>query len=157
MKQPKKKEFSLAEKLERIKAAGIKELNPILITDEVLETLEQRIKAILQIIKSTPLKSNEMTYLIMYDINDDKVRTQISKYLIKKSCVRIQKSVFLAKTENKYFQEIYETLKEINSYYENKDSIILVPVNSSDVRSMKMIGYNIDLQLVTDKPNTLFF
>ncbi len=98
-----------------------------------------------------------MTYLIMYDINDDKVRNQVSKYLIKKSCIRIQKSVFLARTEHVEFQEIHNSLNEINGYYENKDSIILVPVNSSDVRSMKLIGQNVDIQIVTSKPSTLFF
>lgn len=157
MTKPKKVEYSLAAVLEKIKTAGIKTIETK--DDEIgdLESLQARIKSILQIFKTEPVKSTEMTYLIMYDINDNKVRTQIAKYLKKKSCIRIQKSVFLAKTENKYFQEIYETLKEINSYYENKDSIILVPVNASDVRSMKMIGYNVDVQLIVDKPNTLFF
>ncbi len=98
-----------------------------------------------------------MTYLVLYDISDHKVRALVAKYLKKKGCVRIQKSVFLAHTENRYFQEIYSTLQEINSYYENLDSILLVPINASDVRSMKLIGKNIHLDAITDKPNTLFF
>ncbi len=157
MSRPPKAEISLAEKLRKLKEAGINESKPPDPEMEELDTIAGRVVSILNIIKAKPLKSTEMTYLIMYDINDNKVRTQISKYLIKKSCVRIQKSVFLARTENKFFQEIYETLKEINEYYENKDSIILVPVNSTDVRSMKLIGQNIDIQMITDKPNTLFF
>ena len=109
------------------------------------------------IVKSGPLKANEMTYLIMYDITNNKVRLQIAKYLERQGCIRIQKSVFMVKTENPHFQEIHDTLKEVNSYYQNEDSIILVPVNASDVRSMKLIGKNVQIAAIVDKPNTLFF
>lgn len=98
-----------------------------------------------------------MTYLILYDISNDKVRTQIAKYLLQQGCMRIQKSVFMVKSKNKQFQEIYDTLKEVNEYYQNEDSIILVPINASDVRSMKLIGKNVQIEAITDKPNTLFF
>lgn len=156
MPRPRKVEYTLLQKIRKIKEAGIKELQPIAIEDKLL-TLHDRIKDILQIVQSEPIKATQMTYLIMYDITENKVRYQISKYLEKKGCIRIQKSVFLAKTENKYFQEVYDALKEINSYYENQDSIILVPINASDVRSMKLIGKNINIETIVDKPNTLFF
>ena len=157
MARPKKKEYSLAEALEKIKQAGITvaPTSPPDLTGFL--TLEERIKKILQIVKDAPIKATEMTYLIMYDISNDKVRTQIAKYLLKQGCMRIQKSVFMVKSSNKAFQEIYDTLKEVNSYYENEDSIILVPINASDVRSMKLIGKNVLIETITDKPNTLFF
>jgi CRISPR-associated endonuclease Cas2 len=157
MARPKKKAFTLAEKLAKIAAAGIAEApDPLPEADRVLP-LEARIKRMLLIVKDQPIKATEMTYLIMYDISNDKVRLQIAKYLEKQGCARIQKSVFIVKTENPHFQEIYETLKEVNSYYQNEDSIILVPVNASDVRSMKLIGKNLHIETIVDKPNTLFF
>jgi CRISPR-associated endonuclease Cas2 len=157
MARPKKKTFSLKEKLERIRQAGISEpATPLSETDRV-RPLGERVQLMLKIVKDKPIKATEMTYLIMYDISNDKVRTQIAKYLEKQGCVRIQKSVFMARTENPHFQEIYDTLKEVNSYYRNEDSIILVPVNASDVRSMKLIGKNVQIETVVDKPNTLFF
>ncbi len=156
MPKPPKKEYSLKEALAAIKAAGIKTTQTESLP-EGLSSLEDRIKAILQIVQAEPLKATEMTYLIMYDISDDKVRVQIAKYLLKQGCIRIQKSVFLLKSSNKVFEEIYMTLKEVNSYYENQDSIILVPVNSSGVRSMKLVGKNVQISTITDKPNTLFF
>ena len=156
MGRPKKITFSLREKLEKIRAAGIKE-KPQEPPDTDLPDLNERIAAILQIVKSEPIKATEMTYLIMYDITDDKVRTQIAKYLIKQGCVRIQKSVYLVKSKNKQFTEIHQTLKEVNDFYENADSIILVPINASDVRSMKLIGKNVQISAIVDKPNTLFF
>lgn len=98
-----------------------------------------------------------MTYLVMYDITSDKVRNQIAKYLERQGCIRIQKSVFIARSEARNFQEICDTLNEVNSYYDNEDSILLVPVNTSDVRSMKVIGKALQIGIITDKPNTLFF
>ncbi len=157
MARPPKKSFSLKEKLAKITQAGIQEIEA---TSKPLEgyiTLRERIHCILQIVKESPIKATEMTYLILYDISNDKVRTQIAKYLLKQGCMRIQKSVFMVKSQNKQFQEIYETLKEVNEYYQNEDSIILVPINASDVRSMKLIGKNVQIETITDKPNTLFF
>ena len=157
MARPKKKTFSLAERLERIHQAGIGEpAAPLSEADRMLP-LPDRVQRMLNIIRDGPVKATQMTYLIMYDISDDKVRLQVAKYLEKQGCIRIQKSVFIAKTENKHFQEMADTLKEVNSYYNNEDSIILVPVNASDVRSMKLIGKNIHIEAVVDKPNTLFF
>lgn len=156
MRKKEEKEKRLFDKLSKIKEAGIKsDINREEESNE-LESLSYRIQAILQILKKQ-MKSNEMNYLIFYDIAEDKVRIQVSKYLIKRGCIRIQKSVFLARSENKFFQQIMNDLKEVNSLYENNDSIILVPINSSDVRGMQLIGKNVDLTLMTDKPSTLFF
>lgn len=144
MARPRKISFTLREKLAKIRAAGIKEKRKTPLEDE-LPDLNERIKAILQIVKTEPIKATEMTYLVMYDISDNKVRTQIAKYLIKQGCVRIQQSVYLVKSKNKQFTEIHDTLKEVNEFYENADSIIMVPINASDVRSMKLIGKNVQI------------
>jgi len=158
MGRPKKQEFSLQEALLRLKTAGIREPGPPLSDEESqLAPLQERIRQVLHILQPSNNKATAMTYLIFYDISDNKVRGLVAKYLKKKGCVRIQKSVFIAHSENRYFQEIYITLQEVNSYYENEDSIILVPVNASDVRSMKLIGKNVHIDTLTDKPNTLFF
>jgi CRISPR-associated endonuclease Cas2 len=158
MAKSKPKELTLREKIERIKKAGIKEL-PIIAEeeDEELMPLPERIAKILGIVQSKPIKATTMTYLITYDITNDKVRKLISKFLLSKGCIRIQKSVFMANTEHGKFKDIYETLKDINSFYENADSIILVPINVSDVRSMKLIGQNVDIETLVNPPNTVFF
>ena len=156
MAKPPKKDFTLRERLERIEQAGMRPIAPESLAEGLL-TLEERIKAMLQIINDAPIKATEMTYLIMYDISNDKVRVQIAKYLLKQGCMRIQKSVFMVKSTNQHFQEIHNTLKDVNSFYNNEDSIILVPINTSDVRSMKLIGKNVQIATLTDKPNTLFF
>ena len=157
MARPKKRAYSLAEKLALIGEAGIKKADNKSTKLQGLNTLQDRINALLNIVKDKPIKATEMTYLIMYDISNDKVRTQIAKYLLNQGCVRIQRSVFIVKTKNQNFEEIHDTLKEVNEYYQNEDSIILVPINASDARSMKLIGKNVHISTITDKPNTLFF
>lgn len=147
----------MAERLRRLAAAGLTEQAVPISEEDQLLPLNERVRLMLNIVKDGPIKATEMTYLIMYDISNDKVRLQIAKYLERQGCIRIQKSVFIAKTENPHFQEIHDTLKEVNSYYQNEDSIILVPVNASDVRSMKLIGKNVQIEAIVDKPNTLFF
>jgi CRISPR-associated endonuclease Cas2 len=147
----------LAERLARIQEAGLQESAPKLEEEDVLLPLRERVEKMLGIIRSKPIKATDMVYLIMYDISDNKVRTQIAKYLQRQGCIRIQKSVFIVRTENPQFQEIHDTLKEVNSYYLNEDSIILAPLNASDMRAMKLIGKNLHIEAITDKPNTLFF
>ena len=102
-------------------------------------------------------KSKTMLYLVMYDIENDKIRTQIAKYLIKKGCLRIQKSVYLTKSSRTTYNEICEILKEINSMYENVDSIFVLPVPEEKFHHMKVIGKNIEFEIVTKPKNVLFF
>ena len=157
MPKPKKKAFTLAEALAKIAEAGIGEAPPLLSGDDQLLPINERISKMLNIIQENPIKATDMVYLIMYDISNDKVRLQIAKFLERQGCIRVQKSVFIARTDNPHFQEIHDTLKEVNSYYENQDSIILAPLNATDVRAMKLIGKNLQIEAIVDKPNTLFF
>lgn len=157
MPRPKKKTYTLAETLAKMAAAGIAEPPPPLAEEERLLPLNERIQRMLNIVQESPIKATDMVYLIMYDISDDKVRTQIAKYLERQGCIRVQKSVFMARTDHPHFQEIHDTLKEVNSYYDNQDSIILAPLNATDVRAMKLIGKHLQIEAIVDKPNTLFF
>ncbi|MCS6990442.1 MAG: CRISPR-associated endonuclease Cas2 [Chitinophagales bacterium] len=156
MSRPKRRNYDLRTRLELLRRAGLTGASEASEQDKLLP-LEKRIKKILNILRDKPKKPLAMLYLIMYDIENDKVRNRISRYLERKGCVRIQKSVFVARTEPKVFEEIHETLREVQSFYDNRDSIILVPANSSDLRSMKIIGKELYLEAILDKPNSLFF
>ncbi len=121
-----------------------------------LDDLPVRIKKILDI-SYHERKATEMLYFIMYDIENNKVRTQIAKYLEKKGCLRVQKSIFFASTERKVFNTIHADLKAIQEMYDNHDSIFLTPVSTDQLRSMKIIGQNTDFDLIMGNKNTLFF
>ena len=123
-----------------------------------MPNINLRIEAILKIFNKTDSKNvNNMLFFIMYDIEKNKIRQQIAKYLIKKGCVRVQKSVFFASTDRKLFAEIAQTLHEVNQIYDNTDSIILIPVSKDEVQAMKLIGQNLDFNFVANPPGTLFF
>jgi CRISPR-associated endonuclease Cas2 len=158
MSRPKPKEFSLPEAIAKIKGSGLNPPRQVESDEqeEVLPSLPERIQRILNILQPNPIKSTTMNYFIMYDIENNKIRKLIAKYLLKKGCIRVQKSVFLCHSDHKKFDEIREALAVVNEVYDNKDSIILVPINISDARSMKLIGHNVNIQQIIDPPNTVF-
>jgi CRISPR-associated endonuclease Cas2 len=161
---PRKKktpELTFVEKMRRINAAGIKNFKAVNQQfdpdDTPLDDLPTRIQRVLGIFKNTSNDSKRMIYFIMYDIENNKIRNHIAKYLLQKGCVRVQKSIFLADTERQTFGEIHETLREVQELYDNHDSILLVPVSTDQMRAMKIIGENIDFDIVLKNKNTLFF
>ncbi len=157
MARPKPVNLSLAERIARLKRSGISEPPPEVDPEDILEPLPARIRSILGIVHHQSRQATDMNYLVMYDITDNKVRKLVAQYLKSQGCIRIQKSVFMANTTHVRFNAIHETLKEVNEQYENEDSIMLVPVNVADVRSMKLIGKNVSVDILTDPPSTVFF
>lgn len=160
--RPKKKEYTLKEKILLVKQAG---LGPALAGEadgpeggeDEMGDLPSRIATVLNIIRSKPLKSTDMLALVMYDIEDNKVRTLIAKYLKEKGCIRIQKSVYIARVEAKRYREMVQTMKEIQECYDNADSIIFVPIPQNTPGSMQVIGKDIQIDSLVNKPNTLIF
>jgi len=160
-KKKKKKELTFVEKVQLIHRAGLEgksneRSKPNLQIDN-LDSLQKRIEIILNITKKPKIKAGNMLYFIMYDIQNNKIRTLISKHLLRKGCQRVQKSIFFAESERKVYNEIVDDLKEVQETYENEDSIFFVPVSSDQLRAMKMIGQNIDFDIISKNKNTLFY
>lgn len=124
---------------------------------DIISPIEDRINSILETVKSSKRPIGNMLCFIMYDIESNKVRYHIAKYLIKKGCTRIQKSIFLADLNSKIYEGIREDLTAIQSMYENQDSIIICPISTEQIQCMKIIGKNIDIDIITKSKNTLFF
>ena len=68
-----------------------------------------------------------------------------------------RQSIFLANLSMEKYEQIKRDMVEVQSLYENHDSIIVCPVSSDILRSMKIIGQNINLDVITQSKNTLFF
>ncbi|MCF8229536.1 MAG: CRISPR-associated endonuclease Cas2, partial [Bacteroidales bacterium] len=118
MTKKKKKELSFVEKMRLLKRAGMENAKQIeseetTAKESKMLPLEERLQEVLGIYNNQKKHPNRMLYFIMYDIENDKIRTRISKYLEDKGCVRVQKSIFFAQTERSLFNEIHETLREI--------------------------------------------
>lgn len=141
-----------------LKKAGMEPVHPVNETEydfPLLLPLEARVQKIMEIYRNNEHKPECMIFFVMYDIEDNKVRRYVAKYLERKGCVRIQKSIFLAEAHRNTFQEIGQTLKEVNEIYNNHDSIYLVPVSSDEIKATRIIGQGFDVNLFTDPPNTI--
>lgn len=160
MPRKKKKPLSFVEIMQKLMRAGIKDSpspNRIINNLQDITTLEERIEKILGIVNNNKRPAENMIFFVMYDIQDDKVRYQVHKYLTRMGCYSVQRSVFLGDLPNKKYNEIRENLTQVQETYENNDSILIVPISTDYLTSMKIIGQTIDIDIITQRKNTLFF
>lgn len=104
-----------------------------------------------------PKPAGYMLCFVMYDVEDDRIRKKIADYLIEKGLQRVQKSVFLGQLSQKTYDEIYRTMHALQATYENQDSIMIVPIAEQELRSMRLIGRDIDVEITLGRAHTLFF
>jgi len=146
--------------LQKLKAAGINGSPPPNRTPSNLDglpTLEHRISQIFDIINKPKRPATNMTFFVMYDIESNKVRYNVVKYLERQGCIRIQKSIFLADISIEKYNAIKTDLAEVQSLYDNHDSIIVCPISTDLLQAMKIIGKNVNIDVVLKNKNTLFF
>jgi len=152
--------LSYLEELRRLKRAGVsgeQNLNRISNDLSDLPTLDQRIKKILLLCEQPTKRINDVLFFVMYDIESNKVRYNVVKYLERQGCIRIQKSIFLADLSSEKYNAIKEDLAEVQSLYDNHDSIIVCPVSTDLLKNMKIIGKSINIDVIAKTKNTLFF
>lgn len=124
---------------------------------EDIPTLTERIRQILKIVTTSETKPGYMICFIMYDISSNKVRGIIAKFLLNRGCTRVQKSIFMASLPSETINDISQKLIDIQKMYDNNDSILIVPLSDDYARAMKIIGQEVNLDLILHDKNTLFF
>lgn len=132
-------------------------MSPKLKEECELLPLDKRVELIFSIAKSSKINAGNMMFFVMYDVENDRTRRYIVKYLERQGCVRIQKSIFLANLPIETFNEIKADLEAVQSVYENEDSILVVPITSEYLNSMKVIGQSINVDVITHTRSTVFF
>lgn len=154
-----KPEISFAQRMRKFTRSGITGPPPnrIMTHLEELPSLELRLNKILGIIHHVNRPASNMIFFVMYDIEDNRVRNQVAKYLLRKGCTRVQRSVFLADLPNDQYEQIRNDLTEVQAAYENNDSILVVPISTDYLTSMRVIGQTIEMDLITHQRNTLFY
>ncbi len=161
MPRRKYEEWDFVARVKALTKAGIKGSpspnREIKESEDAVPTLEQRLNMIFEITNRKDNNIGNMLFFVMYDIEDNRVRTLVSKYLIKKGCTRIQKSIFLADLPSEKFEQIKSDLTEVQAAYENLDSILVVPISTDYLKSMKIIGKDISVDVIMKTKNTLFF
>lgn len=155
-----KKKLSFVDKMRMMARAGLEgSPSPNRVSNDYdpMDPIEERVRRMLGIINGEKRRATNMTFFVMYDISSNKVRNQVVKYLIQKGCTRVQRSIFLADLDAKVYNEIREDLAAVQQAYENEDSILIVPLSTDYLKSMKIIGQNIDIDVITKCKHTLFF
>ena len=148
------------DKLRLMQQAGLDHtplIAPVQEDADSLPTLQERVDKLFEFVNRNNRPKGSMLFFIMYDITSNKVRSHVVKYLLRKGCTRIQKSVFLADLPPADCEAIKQDLTEVQSLYENHDSILVCPVSTEILKSMRVIGQNIRVDVIAHTRNTLFF
>ena len=156
----KKEPLPYIEVLRGLAHAGVKDspdVNRVTGNTEDMPSLRDRVDFLIGVVNRQQRKATDMLFFIMYDIESNKVRREIAKYLEDKGCFRIQKSIFLASADRSVYEQIKADLAEVQALYDNHDSIILCPVSTDEMRAMKVIGQELNIDIITQTSNTLFF
>lgn len=159
-KKEKKKEVGFVEMMRKFYRSGLEGSPPPNSKTHKLDdmpSLQDRVDKILGIINTGNRPASNMIFFVMYDIEDNKVRRYVAKYLLKMGCNRVQRSIFLADLPSDRYNCIRTDLAEVQAAYENMDSILIVPISTDLLTSMRVIGKTIDIELIANKKNTLFF
>lgn len=160
MKKQGRKPLTFVEKMQKFVHAGISgsEVPNRLANDwDEISSVEERARKIIGLINRKNRPASNMLFFVMYDIESNKVRRLVVKYLQRKGCTRVQRSIFLADLEKSEYDSICRDLAEVQAAYENKDSILVVPISPDYLRSMKIVGKKIELDVIMHTKNTLFF
>jgi CRISPR-associated endonuclease Cas2 len=160
MPRKKKPPLSFVQKMKALAEAGIEgspKLGSAEAENDPMLPLEERIEKLLGLTEKTKKQNGSMLFFVMYDIESNKVRRLVVRYLQKCGCTRIQKSVFLSENSVAVYNKIKEDLAEVQAVYDNQDSIIVLPVTTDYLRMMKFIGKDVNIDVITKTKSTLFF
>jgi len=97
-----------------------------------------------------------MNCFIFYDIQNNRLRVKIAKYLLEKGCQRIQKSVYLANITKKMYNDIFETFQELEEVFDDLDSIFMVPIGEYHLAEMRMVGKDVDMEFSRSQKHVIF-
>ena len=160
MPRKKKPPLTFVEEMAKLRASGLGDSPPPNhpVSDlDALPSLEERLKILFGIVKNKKRPASQMLFFVMYDIESNKVRRHVVKYLERQGCSRVQKSIFLADLAVDKYERIKSDLAEVQACYDNEDSILVVPISTDYLKAMKVIGKTISVDVITKTSNTLFF
>lgn len=154
-----KHQLSYSQKEEKLKLSLLNEdrILDTSICNEDMLSIDERVYQLLGFINKSNRPATNMLFFIMYDISSNKVRNLVSKFLIRKGCFRIQRSIFLADLSVDTYELIRTNLAEVQSAYENEDSVLIVPISEGYLNLMRVIGQKLDMDVMLHRKNVLFF
>lgn len=94
-----------------------------------------------------------MTFLICYDITDNRLRLKIAKRLERAGCVRLQKSVFLAPHFEAKRMAILRgsILRLLPATLLPDESILVIPIERDNTADVVWAGSSVEVTLALQK------
>lgn len=156
--------YTPADRLIRLHRAGLKQALPLrpLISQNnegttASEKRDNRLQAFISLMKEQQFKPGYSMAFVVYDIENNRVRRYISKFLESKGYIRVQKSVFFGHLKSPVHQQVSDKLKQVNAAYDNGDSIVMIPISRDLFNQLKIVGKNVGFELGLGFKNTIFF
>lgn len=100
------------------------------------------------------MKQSDKLVWVIYDIVNDKTRTQIAKACKNKGLYRVQKSAFLGTLNKNQIDELKIMCEDIINTEE--DSVYIFPMCEDDFKKVKLLGQAFDKKLISDEVKALF-
>lgn len=94
---------------------------------------------------------------ILYDIEHNPTRNQLSKYLEQMGLTRVQYSVFIGKLTGTQWLHVQNSLeKKFKPLLQNTDKLYIWNLSETELEKAKMLGLPIDLDRVLERKTYLF-
>jgi CRISPR-associated protein Cas2 len=96
-----------------------------------------------------------MVIWVLYDIENDKNRTKVSKICKQAGLYRVQFSCFVGTLTNNEKDTLILQLEELINV--DVDKIYIFPMNQTELKQTVLLGQAFDKKLVNDEIRALFF
>ena len=91
---------------------------------------------------------------VMYDIEDDKVRSKVAKLCKQAGLYRVQFSVFLGSIDANQKDTLELQIGEKIDV--EKDSVYIFPMSKNELQATVLLGKAFDKKMITDEVKALF-
>lgn len=91
---------------------------------------------------------------VLYDIENDSVRSKVAKICKQTGLYRVQFSVFLGTINKDQKDTLQLQIEELID--ESKDSIYIFPMSKNELQATVLLGKAFDKSLITDEVKALF-
>lgn len=91
---------------------------------------------------------------VLYDIEDDKVRSKVAKFCKQAGLYRVQYSVFLGTIDFNQKDTLQLQLESLIN--EKTDSVYIFPMSKNELQATVLLGKAFDKKMVTDEVRALF-
>lgn len=106
--------------------------------------------------KTDHINSNDVIFLVMYDISDNYTRRTVVDYLLREGCLRIQCSIFMGNLPFCKMQNIARTLEEIHEGSSSDDSYIIMPLRKESIGAMVICGDRRNIDMILRRQDIVF-